>query len=256
MSQQSKRWVSFPILFLVLACAGSLSAFWLEMQKTDRLVREIDSLRSLTNELDRLRAENMDAVHLRSEHQEIEQLRRDNQELYRLRNEVHQLREEKAALVKAGAAKTAATARDATITSPALPNSAHPAMPSAGTSPLPTPSPVAAEKKAPKPWLGFYYVDISPGLKTALSLSDEQTGVVISYVEPDSPAEKADMQVNDLVISCDGQPVKTTESLAPLYGKLAIGQTVTLDALRSGSFVRLSLQAVEKPESEPPPQTH
>ena len=60
--------------------------------------------------------------------------------------------------------------------------------------------------------LGVYCQLITPEQKATLG-TDQPEGLVISGVWVDSPAEKAGLQINDIITHIDGNPVKTVQEL-------------------------------------------
>lgn len=61
----------------------------------------------------------------------------------------------------------------------------------------------------------------------------QQNGALIVEVIPDSPADQAGLKVGDLIVSLDGQAVKSGEELARLLGRYEPGDTVEIAVLRS-----------------------
>ncbi|GAA3872558.1 S1C family serine protease [Tessaracoccus defluvii] len=61
-----------------------------------------------------------------------------------------------------------------------------------------------------------------------------QQGATIMAVTPDSPAEAAGLRAGDLVVSVDGAPVASTESLVALVRAGRVGEPMELVVLRNG----------------------
>lgn len=64
-------------------------------------------------------------------------------------------------------------------------------------------------------------------------LADTDAGVVIAEVAPDSPAAAAELQVDDLLISINGDAVADARAAVEAIRALAPGDTVTLDVTRA-----------------------
>jgi len=75
----------------------------------------------------------------------------------------------------------------------------------------PTGSPTAGQKSAPK--LGFTLRSLEQAEITALN---GKTGAAISELTSGGEAEKAKMQVGDIIVTCNGQPVAGPKELGPL----------------------------------------
>jgi serine protease Do len=77
-----------------------------------------------------------------------------------------------------------------------------------------------------------------------LGLKDRK-GVVVSSVQADSPAEKANIQPGDVIVRYNGQPVGNTEELQSKVTATKPGSTVPLDVLRNGESVTLRVTVEE-----------
>jgi serine protease Do len=59
-------------------------------------------------------------------------------------------------------------------------------------------------------------------------------GAVIAEVAPDSPAEKAGLRKDDIVVMADDRPIRTASQLRNKIGLARIGQDVKLTIVRGG----------------------
>jgi serine protease Do len=57
-------------------------------------------------------------------------------------------------------------------------------------------------------------------------------GVVITYVQPDGPAEQAGLKQGDVITAIDGQPVKDGDDLVGKVAETPVGQSVAIKYLR------------------------
>lgn len=73
------------------------------------------------------------------------------------------------------------------------------------------------------------------GLLGIKGLSNEQ-GCEIGYVKPESAAESAGLEVGDVIVQFDKQPIDTFESLTAIISKRAGGDKVPLQYLRNGEL--------------------
>lgn len=83
-------------------------------------------------------------------------------------------------------------------------------------------------------YLGVQTVDVNRENFSRFGLSDVQ-GVAIDKVLKDSPAEKAGLQNNDVIIRFDGESVTSVHKLTRLIGEVAPDHKVNLTVLRGGS---------------------
>lgn len=108
---------------------------------------------------------------------------------------------------------------------------------------------------------GRAYLGIQPyyGMQRAFAPQDEETneadtgaqdnetnesaaaGALIMDVVAGSPAEAAGLQVNDVIVSVDGNPLAQDMSLTDAIGAMKPGETVTLEVQRAGETANLSL---------------
>lgn len=235
----TRRW-NMPVAFLTLLAVGSLVAFLVEKQTATHLTKENAALRSLTNEVQRLRLENEEVARLRAENQEIERLRNGSLALLKLRNEVHQLREEKAQWEKARGVIERARLLAPNPTAGSLTAAGAPVGPAVGGSNSPT-------QQVARPWIGFYCVKVPPPADAKDANSEEKSGALVSLVQPGSPAEKAGLQVEDIVVAVNDLPIRKPEDLSDPLQKLVIGQGLTVDVVRQGAPLRFQMQVGERP---------
>ncbi len=123
--------------------------------------------------------------------------------------------------------------------------------------PLPAPKPkkVEPKKEAPKaeapksarPWLGLQPEELSDELRAQLDLEDG-TGLLVSDVLPESPALKAGLKKNDILLKIDGKAVKGEEALAKYMQTAKVGQEATLTILRKGKEQTLKATIGERKE--------
>jgi Do/DeqQ family serine protease len=82
--------------------------------------------------------------------------------------------------------------------------------------------------------LGVIIQDLTRELADAFDIDEQQRGVVIAEVQPDSAAEKAGLKAGDVVISVDAKAVQSTAQLRSEIGRRRIGEKIKLTILREG----------------------
>jgi S1-C subfamily serine protease len=75
----------------------------------------------------------------------------------------------------------------------------------------------------------------------------QETGLLISTVEPASPAEQGGLLLGDTVVRLDGMTLRHHDDLLALLGAERIGRTVTMHVLRGGQMQDLRLTLGERP---------
>jgi serine protease Do len=82
---------------------------------------------------------------------------------------------------------------------------------------------------------------ITPTMAAALGL-ERDWGVILSDVEPNSPAEAAGIQSGDVIVSIDGKPLRDARDLALAIFQRAPGDELHLEIQRDG--IRISKAVV------------
>jgi serine protease Do len=82
-------------------------------------------------------------------------------------------------------------------------------------------------------YLGVRLGDLTEARAKELGIGDAK-GALVMDVLPDSPAAKAGLKANDVVVSVDGRAVASDEELRAAIGEHENGQQVTLEIVRDG----------------------
>lgn len=82
--------------------------------------------------------------------------------------------------------------------------------------------------------LGAQAQNLTPELANAFNLSQQRTGAVVVKVIPGSPADKAGLQVGDVVTEVNQRPIRSADDLRNYIGLLRIGTHVRLTVVRKG----------------------
>jgi Do/DeqQ family serine protease len=82
--------------------------------------------------------------------------------------------------------------------------------------------------------IGVAIQDLTPDIAQALGTTQTQ-GAVIARVEGGSPAERAGLRTNDLVVAVNGAPIRNGIELRNRVGLSKVGDSVDLTILRGGS---------------------
>ena len=88
--------------------------------------------------------------------------------------------------------------------------------------------------------LGITAQDLSPELAGAFGINRD-SGTVISRVEPDSPAERGQLKVGDVILEVDGKPVRSSGDVRNRVGLLRVGSKVSMTIWRDGQTLKRSL---------------
>jgi serine protease DegQ len=96
-------------------------------------------------------------------------------------------------------------------------------------------------------WLGIEPQDITPELAMAFSLS-KSDGVLIRGVLKSGPADRAGMQVRDVVVNIDGKPTHDVASLLAQIAALTPGSQARLQVMREQKQVDIDVIVGKRPK--------
>ncbi|MES9850263.1 MAG: DegQ family serine endoprotease [Candidatus Thiodiazotropha sp. L084R] len=98
-------------------------------------------------------------------------------------------------------------------------------------------------------WLGVLIQDVTKDLADSFGM-DHPRGALIARVLPDSPSEKAGLQVGDVILSFNETPINSSSELPPLVGRSNIDKPAKLKILRKGKIKQVSVNIGELPAEE------
>jgi S1-C subfamily serine protease len=111
------------------------------------------------------------------------------------------------------------------------------------------------------PWLGIGYQVVTPSVAEALGLGGVR-GLLVEFVTPDSPAEKAGIRGGgtckevdaglcvvggDILLAIDGVSLSEIDALAPILDEIGTGRTVPVQLLRGGRQITVQVRLVPNP---------
>ena len=102
--------------------------------------------------------------------------------------------------------------------------------------------------------IGARFQDLSPELAEAFSFGrHSQTtyqGAIISSIENDSAASRAELRQGDIIIKANGRLIRNANDIQNRIGLSAIGQTLELELIRNGETktIEVEIQPIPVPE--------
>jgi len=75
------------------------------------------------------------------------------------------------------------------------------------------------------------------------------SGVIVANVIAGGPAEKAGIQVNDVIVSLNGTTIKDYEGLQDFLQTRKVGETITVEIIRNGNTLSIPVTLAEKPQN-------
>ena len=113
---------------------------------------------------------------------------------------------------------------------------------------IPVLNSLVKEKVVPSAWLGVSILTVSPVVKSRYSLSVD-SGACIVEVTADSPAARAGLQANDVIVSLDSQPITSAEDLTTAMRSHESGDTVSITFYRGDQQKTTTATLAQRPSS-------
>ncbi len=106
--------------------------------------------------------------------------------------------------------------------------------------------------KIVRPWLGVRYVLLNDQIQKEGNLPVNYGAILVKgqsptemAVIPGSPADKAGLKENDIVLSVNGEKIAEDNSLSKLMGKYQVGTVINMKVLRQGKETMISVTLEE-----------
>ncbi len=123
---------------------------------------------------------------------------------------------------------------------------AAPQTPASPQAPAPPPMPRFLVTP-PGGYLGVGIQEITGERAKSLKLPSD-TGVEVTRVAPDSPAEKAGLKSGDVVLQINGNKVESLEQASKLVRETPVGHEVKLEVFRGGASQTITAKVGEHPQ--------
>jgi Do/DeqQ family serine protease len=104
-----------------------------------------------------------------------------------------------------------------------------------------------ASGKVQRAWIGIQLAELTPELAEGFGLS-EQKGILVQDVLAGTPAEKAGLKRNDVIVEYDGQSVSDLPKFRLKVADTRIGARVPITVLRDGKRIPLTVTLTERPK--------
>ncbi len=116
----------------------------------------------------------------------------------------------------------------------------------------------ATQPKLSDFWIGVQCGDVTPPLRSHLGLGEKE-GVLVEWVMPESPAEKAGVELYDVILKVNDKPVATATDIIKIVDETKGGE-LTVSAIRKGKPIELKITPDKRPDNAKlpamPPRQH
>ena len=97
-------------------------------------------------------------------------------------------------------------------------------------------------------WLGVSIQEVTSDFAKSLGMSVPK-GALVSQVMPDSPAEKAGLQVRDVIVEFDGVEIVYSGDLPQTVGSVKPGSKIEAEIIREGKTKKIKIEVGQLPEN-------
>ncbi|HAN75428.1 MAG TPA: serine protease [Planktothrix sp. UBA8407] len=108
---------------------------------------------------------------------------------------------------------------------------------------------ISTNGKVEHPYLGIQMVTLSPEVKESLNQDpnspisvNEDQGVLIARVMPNSPAHQSGLRAGDVIIQVDNQPVTKADQIQQLVENVTVGSQLKMQIKRQGQPLNLDVK--------------
>ncbi|HAF08187.1 MAG: Protease Do [candidate division TA06 bacterium 32_111] len=98
-------------------------------------------------------------------------------------------------------------------------------------------------------YLGIYPQDLTSELKKKFGMKEDETGILVSQVEDNSPASKAGLKDGDIILEFDGKKVENVSKFRILVAQTKVGKEVKILILRDGKKISINAKIGELKEN-------
>ena len=102
-------------------------------------------------------------------------------------------------------------------------------------------------------WLGIEVQPLTADLAESFGLSG-RPGIVVAGIFRDGPAQKAGLQLGDVILSIDGAPASDGRSSMNQVARIKPSDKISIQVLRNGKELKLTAEVGLRPPQEQPPQ--
>lgn len=102
--------------------------------------------------------------------------------------------------------------------------------------------------KVERPWIGAGFQNIDSDLAATLELQ-RPSGVLVTSIFEDGPADDAGLEIGDLIVEVNGEPFRDKNALNYRLATQGVGKRVKLTVLRNDTSEQLGVAIIAPPET-------
>ncbi len=99
-------------------------------------------------------------------------------------------------------------------------------------------------------YIGVTLRDVDPDVQSSLKLS-RADGALVQDVTPGSPGARVGLRPYDVIVSVDGEPIKTHDRLIRQIAERQPGSSARLEYVRDGRTIAVQIKLAERPRQAP-----
>ncbi|MDD2739518.1 MAG: DegQ family serine endoprotease [Methylomonas lenta] len=100
---------------------------------------------------------------------------------------------------------------------------------------------IKTKGKVSRGWLGVQIQDVTRQLAESFGM-DRPHGALVAKVIPGGPAEKAGIQIGDIIVDFNGHVIETSGELPPLVGMFGVNENASIKIIRQGDKEDLNVK--------------
>jgi serine protease Do len=100
---------------------------------------------------------------------------------------------------------------------------------------------IKTKGKVSRGWLGVQIQDVTRQLAESFGM-DRPHGALVAKVIPGGPAEKAGIQIGDIIVDFNGHVIETSGELPPIVGMFEVNENASIKIIRQGDKEDLNVK--------------
>ena len=112
---------------------------------------------------------------------------------------------------------------------------------------LPVVEEILSEPADERAWLGVLVSEVDASVAAELGLDPDQTGVLITQIVPDAPADTAGLEEGDVIVAIEGQDIETFDDLTRVLSRFDPGETISVEIVTAEGSDQVQVELEQRP---------